>query len=125
MKITGDLAKVFAAINKKMGDDTIVVGSEVIETGRMTTGSVAIDVALGGGWPTNQWHELIGEASNGKTALALKTIAANQKKDPDFTTVWVAAEQWVPGYATICGVDTSRVFVISSNIMEEIGRAHV
>ena len=119
MKITGDLAKVFAAINKKMGDDTIVVGSEVIETGRMTTGSVAIDVALGGGWPTNQWHELIGEASNGKTALALKTIAANQKKDPDFTTVWVAAEQWVPGYATICGVDTSRVFVISSNIMEE------
>ena len=119
MKITGDLAKVFAAINKKMGDDTIVVGSEVIETGRMTTGSVAIDVALGGGWPTNQWHELIGEASNGKTALALKTIAASQKKDPDFTTVWVAAEQWVPGYATICGVDTSRVFVISSNIMEE------
>ena len=119
MKITGDLTKVFAAINKKMGDDTIVVGSEVIETGRMTTGSVAIDVALGGGWPTNQWHELIGEASNGKTALALKTIAANQKKDPDFTTVWVAAEQWVPGYATICGVDTSRVFVISSNIMEE------
>ena len=79
----------------------------------------SIDVALGGGWPTNQWHELIGEASNGKTALALKTIAANQKKDPDFTTVWVAAEQWVPGYATICGVDTSRVFVISSNIMEE------
>jgi len=24
--LTGDLAKVFAAINKKMGDDTIVLG---------------------------------------------------------------------------------------------------
>ena len=118
--LTGDLAKVFSAINKKMGDDTIVLGSEITQMGgRLTTGSVAIDVALGGGWPSNQWHELIGEASNGKTALALKTIAANQKNDPEFTTVWVAAEEWVPGYAEMCGVDVSRVYVVSTNIMEE------
>ena len=118
--LTGDLAKVFNAINKKMGDDTIVLGSEITQMGgRLTTGSVAIDVALGGGWPSNQWHELIGEASNGKTALALKTIAANQKNDPEFTTVWVAAEEWVPGYAEMCGVDVSRVYVVSTNIMEE------
>ena len=118
--LTGDLAKVFNAINKKMGDDTIVLGSEITQMGgRLTTGSVAIDVALGGGWPSNQWHELIGEASNGKTALALKTIAANQKNDPELTTVWVAAEEWVPGYAEMCGVDVSRVYVVSTNIMEE------
>jgi recombination protein RecA len=121
MAITGDLAKVFSSINKKMGADTIVLGSDIRDDvmARVTTGSVAIDVALGGGWPVNQWHELIGEASNGKTALALKTIAANQKRDPEFTTVWVAAEQWVPGYAEMCGVDPSRVYVISTNIMEE------
>jgi recombination protein RecA len=51
---------------------------------------------LGGGFPGNQWNELVGEPSHGKTALALKTIAANQKLNPDYTTVWVAAEQWVP-----------------------------
>ena len=103
-----------------MGSGTIVLGSEIIDQSeRMTTGSIAVDVALGGGWPVNQWHELIGEASNGKTALALKAIAANQKRDPEFTTVWVAAEQWVPGYAEMCGVDSSRVYVISTNIMEE------
>ena len=118
--LTGDLAKVFSAINKKMGDDTIVLGSDITQTGsRLTTGSVAIDVALGGGWPSNQWHEIIGEASNGKTALALKTIAANQRRDPEFTTVWIAAEEWVPGYAEMCGVDVSRVYVVSTNIMEE------
>jgi recombination protein RecA len=118
--LTGDLAKVFAAINKKMGDDTIVLGSEITESGkRLTSGSVAVDVALGGGWPVNQWHEIIGEASNGKTAIALKTIAANQEKDPEFTTVWVAAEEWVPEYAQMCGVDPSRVYVVSTNIMEE------
>jgi recombination protein RecA len=121
MAITGELAKVFSAINKKMGDDTIVLGSDIRDDvmARITTGSIAIDIALGGGWPVNQWHEIIGEASNGKTALALKTISANQKRDPNFTTVWVAAEQWVPGYAEMCGVDPSRVYVISTNIMEE------
>jgi len=121
MTVSADLAKVILNINKKMGSDTIVLGSDIREDlmGRITTGSVALDVALGGGWPINQWHEVIGEASNGKTALALKTIAANQQRDPEFTTVWVAAEQWVPGYAEMCGVDVSRVYVINSNIMEE------
>lgn len=121
MKITGELAKVFNDINKKYGSDTIVLGSDIREDllDRLTTGSLAVDMALGGGWPINQWHEIIGEASNGKTALALKTIAANQKRDPEFTTVWVAAEQWVPKYAEMCGVDTSKVYVISTNLMEE------
>lgn len=116
---SAELLKVLNAINKKMGADTVVLGSDIIDVAdRFTTGSVAVDVSLGGGWPANQWHEVIGEASNGKTALALKTIAANQKRDPNFTTVWVAAEEWVPGYAELCGVDTSRVYVVSTNIME-------
>jgi recombination protein RecA len=118
--MNADLAKVLAKINKKFGDDTVVLGSDIVEVPhRFTSGSLSVDVALGGGWPANQWHELVGEASNGKTAIALKTIAANQKKDPNFTTVWVAAEEWVPGYAELCGVDPSRVYVISTNIMEE------
>lgn len=120
MSVTADLAKVLVDINKKFGNDTIVLGSDITEFGkRFTTGSVALDVALGGGWPANQWHEVIGEASNGKTALALKTIASNQQKNPEFTAVWVAAEEWVPEYAELCGVDTSRVYVVSTNIMEE------
>lgn len=118
--MNAELVKVLSKINKKYGTDTIVLAADIKEgTGRITTGSISFDVALGGGWPINQWHELIGEASNGKTAIALKTIAANQKLDPNFTTVWVAAEQWVPGYAEMCGVDVSRVYVISTNVMEE------
>jgi recombination protein RecA len=85
----------------------------------MTTGSTTFDFCLGGGFPANQWNELIGEPSHGKTAIALKTVAANQEKDPNFTTVWVAAEQWVPEYALMCGVDLERVIVVETNIMEE------
>jgi len=120
MTMTADLVKLLADINKKYGDSTVVVASDITQHGgRVTTGSLSVDVALGGGWPVNQWHEIIGEASNGKTALALKTIAANQEQDPKFTAVWIAAEEWVPGYAEMCGVDTSRVYVISTNVMEE------
>ena len=120
MALTANLAKVFNDINKKMGKDTIVKGSDITQFGqRFTSGSLSVDVALGGGWPVNQWHEIIGEASNGKTALALKTIAANQKRDPNFTAVWVAAEEWVPDWAATLGVDPERVYVVSTNIMEE------
>jgi recombination protein RecA len=120
MAINPELLKVINKINKKMGADTIILGEKIQGTvGRFTTGSLSFDVALGGGWPVNQWHELIGEESNGKTAVALKTVAANQARDPEFTTVWVAAEEWVPSYAEMCGVDLSRVYVISTNIMEE------
>ena len=119
--MNADLAKVINGLNKKFGSDTVVLGADVRDDvlARMTTGSLAVDVILGGGFPVNQWHEVIGEASNGKTALALKTVAANQKRDPEFTTVWVAAETWVPQYAEMCGVDLSRVYVVSTNIMEE------
>ena len=48
----------------------------------------------------------------------MKTIAANQKRDPNFTTIWIAAEEWVPEYAEMCGVDPSRVHVFTSNVME-------
>jgi recombination protein RecA len=115
-----DALAVVNKINKELGAGTIVLGSDIIASPpRFTSGSLSIDVALGGGWPPNQWHEIIGEASNGKTALALKTVAANQRRDPEFTTVWVAAEEWVVGYAELCGVDASRVYVVSTNIMEE------
>ena len=116
-----ELLKAIAQLNKKFGSDMIVLGADIKDEvlGRMTTGSLALDVILGGGFPVNQWHEIVGEASNGKTAIALKTVAANQKRDPNFTTVWVAAESWVPSYAEMCGVDLSRVFVVATNVMEE------
>ena len=112
------LQKVLASINKKYGEGTVVLASEVAPPTRMPSGSLSLDVILGGGWPANQWHEIVGEASNGKTALVLKTIAANQKRDPNFTTIWIAAEEWVPEYAEMCGVDASRVHVFTSNVME-------
>lgn len=121
MAINAEAKKIMALINKKLGEGSVVIGEDIRDDliTRVTTGSTTFDYVLGGGFPSNQWNELIGEPSHGKTAIALKTIAANQSKDPEYLTVWVAAEQWVPEYADMCGVDSSRVIVIETNIMEE------
>ena len=95
-----DLAKVIAQLNKKFGEGTVVLGEAIRDDiiSRTTSGSLALDVILGGGWPTNQWHEIVGEASNGKTALALKTVAANQAKNRSLASC-VAGPQ-IPSTAT-------------------------
>lgn len=113
--------KVLAQLNKKFGDNVVVKASDIRSDliPRITSGSTTLDYVLGGGFPGNQWNELVGESSHGKTAVALKCIAANQKLNPEYTTVWVAAEQWVPEYAEMCGVDSSKIIVIETSIMEE------
>ena len=117
--INSEALKVAAQINKKLGAGTVVSAGEVNLPSRITSGSLTLDVVLGGGWPMNRWVELVGEASHGKTAIALRTIAANQKKSPEFTAVWIAAEDFDPDYAELCGVDTSRVLLVETNSMED------
>jgi len=124
MTMHHDLLKTIADLNKALGD-RVVMGSDVANPGRITTGSLALDLVLGGGWPTGVWSEIVGEASHGKTAVCLKTIATNQALDPDFTTVWIAGEPWHPEWAATCGVDNDRVIVVESNIMEDAYEAAI
>jgi len=119
MTINSEALKIAAQINKKLGAGTVVTAGEVTLPARIPTGSLTLDVVLGGGWPMNRWVELVGEASHGKTALALRTIAANQAINPEFTAVWIAAEDFDPDYAELCGVDTSRVLLVETNSMED------
>jgi recombination protein RecA len=116
--INSDALKVVAQLNKKYGANTVVAANNVVATQRVTSGSLTLDVVLGGGWPMNRWVELVGEASHGKTAIALRTIAANQKVNPDFTAVWIAAEDFDSKYAELCGVITERVILVETNSME-------
>lgn len=85
---------------------------------RITTGSLSLDVMLGGGWPVNQFNEVVGEFSSGKTSLVYKTIAANQKLDPNWFVVWVASEPFVHEWAEKAGCDLDRIEVVDENVIE-------
>lgn len=114
-----DSTRAFAAsLNKILGEDVIIAAEDLAIPRRYTSGCLSLDVILGGGFPANQWTEIIGLESSGKTATLLKMLAANQRLDPAFTTLWVAAEHFDSEQAEALGVDLTRVNVARTQAME-------
>jgi recombination protein RecA len=118
---------VMAEVNKEYGPETVVWGSQIrySDLPRISSGSYALDTALGGGWQTNAFHELYGDESSGKTTIILKTIAAQQALNPEHITYWIAAEEFVPDWARDLGCDTNRIIVMQTNILEEACNAAI
>jgi recombination protein RecA len=114
------LAQVRRDIEKKYGAGAIISGTELKNRvmPRITTGSLSLDVMLGGGWPVNQFNEVVGEFSSGKTSIVYKTIAANQALDPTFFVVWLASEPFVAEWAEAAGCDLDRFEIIDDNVIE-------
>ena len=118
-----EIDALIAAINKKQKEEVLIRGSDLqhITFQRISTGSLAFDLALGGGWPLNCWNEVIGLESSGKTVLALKTIGCNQELNPQYHTLWVAAEDPPPQeWAEALGVDVGRITFVMTNVMENV-----
>ena len=70
----------------------------------ISTGSLSLDIALGGGIPKGRVVEIYGPESSGKTTLTLQVIAECQKKGG--TAAFIDAEHALdPIYAKKLGVD--------------------
>jgi recombination protein RecA len=115
-------AKLIAAStvrDKRYGPDSLLLASKVIPPPpRISTGSLSFDAALGGGFPANQWTEIVGNESSGKTSLVLKTIAHQQSVQKGYTVFWASSEPWDPSLAAMCGVDSEGVYLLEENVME-------
>jgi recombination protein RecA len=86
---------------------------------RTSTGSLAYDLALGGGWPLNVWNEIVGLESHGKSVLAMKTLAHRMLVDPNYKALWIASEDFNPEWSRTLGMDTQRTVLAATNVMEE------
>ena len=84
---------------------------KVVDTPVISTGSLALDVALGiGGLPQGRIVEIYGPESSGKTTLALHAIAEAQKKGG--IAAFIDAEHaFDPPYAKQLGIDTENLLV--------------
>lgn len=106
-----DLA--IAAINKQFGDGAIMrMGSTAkMDISVISTGSLAIDLALGvGGLPRGRICEIFGPESSGKTTLCLSIISQVQKQGG--RAVFIDVENALdPRYAKIVGVDLDNLIV--------------
>ncbi|MBK1674314.1 recombinase RecA [Ectothiorhodospira shaposhnikovii] len=98
----------------RMGDSTAVRDVAVI-----STGSLALDIALGiGGLPKGRVVEIFGPESSGKTTLTLQVIAECQKQGG--TAAFVDAEHALdPSYAEKLGVDVDNLLVSQPDTGEQ------
>jgi recombination protein RecA len=74
------------------------------------TGSISLDLALGGGIPRGRIIEIYGPESSGKTTVCLHAVAEVQKSGG--TAAYVDAEHALdPAYAKKIGVDTNNLLL--------------
>ena len=92
-------------ITKQFGDGSIMkIGEQSkIDVELFSSGSLALDLALGGGFPKGRIIEIYGPESSGKTTLALHAIAEIQKQGGK--AAFIDAEHALdPAYARKIGV---------------------
>ncbi len=110
-KKTLDLA--LSAINKQYGDGTLMRMGDAtkMQVSSVSTGSVAIDLALGvGGLPRGRIVEIFGPESSGKTTLCLSIIAEIQRQGGN--AVFIDVEHALdPRYSKVVGVDLDNLLV--------------
>lgn len=101
-----------AQITKQFGNGSIMKLGEQskIDVELFSSGSLALDLALGGGYPKGRIIEIYGPESSGKTTLALHAIAEIQKQGGQ--AAFIDAEHALdPAYARKIGVDTGNLLI--------------
>ena len=99
-------------ITKQFGDGSIMKLGEnpKMDVELLPSGSLSLDLALGGGYPKGRIIEIYGPESSGKTTLALHAIAEIQKQGGQ--AAFIDAEHALdPAYAKKIGVDTANLLI--------------
>ncbi|MBP3525789.1 MAG: recombinase RecA [Verrucomicrobia bacterium CAG:312_58_20] len=115
------LETALSMVNKQFGEGSLVrLGDATkmnVET--ISTGSVAIDLALGvGGLPRGRIVEIYGPESSGKTTLCLSLIAEAQRRGGN--AVFIDVEHALdPHYAKVVGVDLENLMVAQPECGED------
>jgi len=114
------IKEALAQIDKKFGEGSIMrLGeSQKLNIERIHSGSVSLDIALGGGIPKGRVVEIYGPESSGKTTLSLHAIAEAQKAGG--TAAFIDAEHALdPEYAKNIGVDIENLIISQPDTGEQ------
>ena len=107
-------------IEKQFGKGSIMRldGSQHIDVETIPTGSLSLDIALGGGIPKGRIIEIYGPESSGKTTLTLHAVAEVQKSGG--VAAFIDAEHALdPAYAKRLGVDIDKLLVSQTDSGEQ------
>lgn len=97
-------------------------GSVDVKT--ISTGSLSVDMVLGGGFAQGRIIDLVGHTSSGKTTLALTACAELQRSKPDANILYCDSECSIdPRYARALGVNMDEIYLIQPSCGEDGYRA--
>ena len=105
------LKKTIDLLEKKFGKGTVVSfeDTKASDVEFVPSGSISLDIALGGGYPLSRIVEIYGMESSGKTTLAIHAAVEYQKKFPDKAVLYIDVENaFDPFYGKSLGLDYSR-----------------
>lgn len=97
----------FLTQQEKRYGTRVIRKENVVAPVYIPTGSIGLDMALGGGWRTGRIHQLVGQPGCAKTSLAIMGMAEAQKMFPDKAVCYIDVErtfEW--DWADSLGLDT-------------------
>jgi recombination protein RecA len=116
------LAQLRTQLTKTYGD-RVTRRDTMVRPTFISTGSLTLDYALGGGFAVKRTHEIVGPEGMGKTSLANLTMANAQRQFPDRAVAVIDMEQAFDfEWAVKLGVDISeeRFFHLYPNDSEDV-----
>jgi len=106
------LTAALSEITKKYGKGSVIVGNEVIQVEKISSGSLSLDIALGGGYAEGRIVEAYGPESSGKTLLAITGAIQAQKKYPEKYIAIIDAEHAIDlAFCKKLGLNTDKVII--------------
>ena len=108
-------------ITKQFGDGSIMKlgDAKKVDVELLPSGSLSLDLALGGGYPKGRIIEIYGPEGSGKTSIALTALGNVQKEGG--TGVFLDVEQaFDPNYAKALGVKIDELGFSQPSVAEEV-----
>lgn len=101
------LDEIIGDIDKRFGKGYVRHMEEFVDIKKLSSGSIGLDVALGGGYPEGRIIEVYGAESSGKTTTALHAAVEAQKLGK--MVLYLDYENAIdPDYCEMIGVDMSK-----------------
>lgn len=119
-ELSPELQSLVNTLNKKYGENTVTIGvpASMKVKDYIPTGSLSLDIDLGGGIPEGRFIEISGKESSTKTTQVCHIVANAQKLG--HTVVWADVEGTSDdAYFKRLGIDTSRLLYFKPDSTEE------
>ena len=122
-EVNKKISSILREVSKTFGEGSaMILGDENynFDIERISSGSLNLDLALGGGMPKGRIIEVYGQPSSGKTTITILHAVEVQRKIPDKYILFVDLEHTVDkALFESYGLNSNRIIIVQPDTAEE------